>query len=336
MHSGPVLVPRGLRLSIAALAILALGGAATASSAPERRQAAIGKIAFSVQHGDNDAPWDIYVVRTDGRWILRKTTRLNESDPVWSPDARHIAFEGWSIPGGSDTKIYTMNSDGTHRRRLAPGGDVQWSPGGRRIAYANDDGVYVMNPDGTRKKRLTRSGGGPRWSPDGKQIAFTHDSDVYVVSASGGHERRLTRTGDNYVDRWAPGRKIIFTHHRDDAGPVISIVNADGSDSRKVMRSTNLYDNLEIGGWSRDAQVILYADSRGVSTVRPSDGFVRRLARRGGAPTWGPGDGKVAFTISPYKDERRAGVWIVNRDGSGARRIATAYEACYDPAWAPR
>src|SRR5690348_4031851 len=157
MHSASVRALRGPGLSLVAIVIVAfVGGAATASSAPKTSAASLGKIAFSVQRGDNDAPWDVYVVRTDGRWILRKKTRLNEADPVWSPDGRHIAFEGWTIPNEADASIYTMNPDGTHRRRLARGRGPQWSPDGRRIAYVKD-GIYVMNSNGTRQKRLTRS-----------------------------------------------------------------------------------------------------------------------------------------------------------------------------------
>ena len=168
-----VLAVRGLRLSVALLSTLTLvAGPAAGRSSPNGSRTAVGEIAFTVQHGDGDAPWDVYVIRTDGRWILKKTTtRLNEADPVWSPDGRHIAFDGWTIPGGADTSIYTMNPDGTHRRRLARGDVPQWSPDGRRIAYIND-GIDVMNVDGTGKKHLAR-GGDPRWSPDGKQIAFT-------------------------------------------------------------------------------------------------------------------------------------------------------------------
>jgi len=92
-----MLVPRGLRLSITVLSTLALvAEAATASSALNTSRTAVGEIAFSVKHGDGDAPSDIYVVRTDGRWISRKTTSLNEASPVWSPDGRHIAFDGWT------------------------------------------------------------------------------------------------------------------------------------------------------------------------------------------------------------------------------------------------
>src|SRR5437762_12112263 len=92
-----MLVPRGLRLSITVLSTLALvAGAATASSALNTSRTPAGEIAFCVKHGEGDAPSDIYVVRADGRWISRKTTSLNEGSPVWSPDGRQIAFDGWS------------------------------------------------------------------------------------------------------------------------------------------------------------------------------------------------------------------------------------------------
>src|SRR5947208_1865344 len=206
-HSRPVLSLGSLRLWVAVVSTLALVADAAATVPANAPRTAVRQIAFAVHHGDGDAPWDIYVVRTDGRWVVKKTTKgLDEDDPVWSPDGRHIAFDGWTIPGGADTSIYTMNPDGTHRRRIARGYGPQWSPDGRRIAYDGSNGVYVINVDGTGKKRVAR-GGGPRWSPDGKQIAFTHEpGDVYVVNPFSGGERRVTRTGgDSRTEAWAPG-----------------------------------------------------------------------------------------------------------------------------------
>lgn len=333
---------------MATLALVA--GVAAADSAANTSRTAVGEISFAVHHGDGDAPWDIYVVRTDGRWVVKKTTKgLDEDDPVWSPDGRHIAFEGWTIPGGSDTSIYTMNPDGTHRRRLDRGRRPQWSPDGRRIAYDTAHGIYVMNADGTGKKHLAGgdSAFDPRWSPDGKQIAFTA-GDVYIVNAGGGGERRLTRTGDSGVETWAPGRKIVLTHSAiNGAGPAsgIYIINADGTGLRRVRRTSD-YDTPSIGGWSPDGKLLLYAVGHGIATWRLSDGSVRRLTRGGsdGDPTWGPSGREIAFARNVLGATRVDGIWIVNRDGSDVRRIAAPNSPYphqepneyYTPTWAPR
>jgi Tol biopolymer transport system component len=331
------------------MSTLALVAATAAASAPHTSRPPVGEITFAVHHGDGDAPWDIYVVRTDGRWVVKKTTKgLDEDDPVWSPDGRHIAFEGWTIPGGADTSIYTMNPDGTHRRRIARGYGPQWSPDGRRIAYDGSNGVYVINVDGTGKKRVAR-GGGPRWSPDGKQVAFTHEpGDVYVVNLFGGGERRVTRTcGCTRTETWAPGRKIVFSHSaingvRPASG--IYIINADGSAFRSVPRTSD-YGTPSIGGWSPDGKLLLYVVvPHGILTWRPSDGSVRRVTRSSddGYPTWDPRGREIAFPRNGLP--RRRGIWIVNRDGSGAHRIAVAPNPYrfggpnlyFAPSWAPR
>jgi Tol biopolymer transport system component len=227
---------RSLRLCLALGSAMALAVVTAAASAPNTTLTTVGEIAFAVHHGDGDAPWDIYVIRTNGRWVFKKATKgLQEDEPVWSPDGRHLAFQGWTIPGGADISIYTMNPDGTHRHRLARGYQPQWSPDGRRIAYT-DNGIYVMNADGTDKKRVVRGDAAdPHWSADGKQIAFTRKpgiagSDVYIVNARGNAERRLTRTGDSDIAMWAPGRKIVFLN----AG--ISIINVDGTGRRTIRR----------------------------------------------------------------------------------------------------
>jgi Tol biopolymer transport system component len=337
-----------LRLCVAVISTLALVTGAAAASAPKTSRTAVGEIAFSVHHGDGDAPWDIYIVRTDGRWVVKKTTTgLDEDDPVWSPNSRQIAFEGWTIPGGADTSIYTMSPDGTHRRRLVRGRRPRWSPNGRRIAYDGRDGVYVMKVDGTEKRKVAR-GGGPSWSPDGKHIAVTRAGDVYIVDASGGGERRLTGTGDNGVEAWAPGRKIVFSHSAINGrgpGSGIYIINADRTGLRRVER-TGDYVTPRIGGWSSDGKLVVYAAAHGISLWRLSDGSTRRLSRSSGDadPTWGPGGREIAFTHNAFGTTRGNGIWIVNRNGSGARRVAAPENPYphqepneyYMPTWAPR
>ena len=72
---------------------VALAFAAVVGCGGSKRHEAAGMIAFNIHHGDNTAPWDIYVVRADGHWVSTATVPLDEYGPAWSPDGDRIAFE---------------------------------------------------------------------------------------------------------------------------------------------------------------------------------------------------------------------------------------------------
>ena len=53
--------------------------------------------------------------------------------------------------------------------------DPQWSPDGRRLAYARGEEIRIVDADGNRDVLVAGHPAGvsmPRWSPDGRQIAF--------------------------------------------------------------------------------------------------------------------------------------------------------------------
>jgi TolB protein len=86
-----------------------------------------------------------------------------------------------------------------------------WSPDGRRIAFASartgSFDVYAMNADGSEVRRVV---GGPdderepAWSPDGTMIAFDRvvasaDATVLVVSVAGGKPTELASCPSTYA-----------------------------------------------------------------------------------------------------------------------------------------
>ena len=191
------------------------------------------KIAFERPRPDRNAEGyvinsEIFVVNADGsgeRRLTRNTVR--DSNPVWSPDGRRIAFE-------SNWQLNVMNADGSGQRRLTRNGGRNfapaWSPDGQKIAFERRLGrqkygscsgcgrastfeVHVMNADGSGQQRLTTQGAQPDWSPDGQKIAFMSERDgngeIYTMNADGSQQRNLTRTPDRNESGlvWSPAQK---------------------------------------------------------------------------------------------------------------------------------
>lgn len=240
---------------------------------------------------DRDGDSELYAVRPDGTGLRRLTrNRVDDFYPAISPDGKRIAFV--SSRSGDDD-LYVMNLDGSGLRALTrnsatPAGlSIQdeapsWSPDGRRIAFASNRAagqfeIFTMRANGTNVHRLTRTGRQvtdtiPAWSPDGSLIAFASDrvspfnSEIYVVEPDGTGLRRLTFTaggdgvlGDDSMPAWSPdGSRIAFVSNRDQQNEIY-VMDADGSDQRRVLARPSRDDLFP--RWSPDGTRLVFASS---------------------------------------------------------------------------
>lgn len=89
--------------------------------------------------------------------------------PVFSPNGKKITFQEPRTRGGEEsTEIFTVNTDGSSKRRLTdnnvPDSSPSYSRDGRKIAFTSQEergddlDVYVMDADGTGRTRLTTTG----------------------------------------------------------------------------------------------------------------------------------------------------------------------------------
>ncbi|MCA1657033.1 MAG: hypothetical protein LC713_04895 [Actinobacteria bacterium] len=75
-------------------------------------------------------------------------------------------------------------------------------------------------------------------------------------------------------------------------------------------------------------------DTRELFAINSDGSRVRRLTSNlpfASDPSWSPDGARIAFEVDPRSGPRRA-IWLVNADGSGARRLV---EDAEDPAWSP-
>lgn len=217
-----------------------------------------------------------------------------------APTHPKIAFNS---SRNGNAEIYVMDTDGRQQVRLTqhPDADFQpaWSPTGEQILFvSNRDGVsdlYLMDADGENVQKIFRNGSfrqQPSWSPDGKQIAYLgnkkDDWAIYIATLDGKEERlaRCGRTGG--FPTWSPdGAEIAFA--------VADSIGKLGSPllihNLRMERQETLHPQPQLRMfnpfWTSDRDAIVFAHVEGWN--------IRGL--------------------------NKGTIYVVNRDGSGLRRI---------------
>jgi Tol biopolymer transport system component len=293
-------------------------------------------IAFT---SDRDKVGRIYTVKPDGTdaQATSSDNRTNDGLPGWSPDGAKMAF---SSNQSGKYEIWTMNSDGSDRRRLT---DLKsfsfmpkWSPDGAKIAFVSQITpaggsrsveIFAMNSDGSGLQQLTES------------------IDLEAAGGqAGGHDHAAEITGWNSVPAWSPdGAKILFGSNRDGDGsiPVIYIMNADGSNQRKFGLFADVDGSQPDWSWATN-KIVFVRGSAAKGDIWVMDGgspFPLLTAKKltdnidnNGNPAWSPDGRQIAYVCDANSN---TDIYIMNADGSNARRLTYEKSAEGYPAWRP-
>ena len=184
-----------------------------------------GKKVAVVAHGEVFA-----APAKDGGPAQRITrTPTAESDLVWSPDSRRLAFLS---EDGADVRLTQYDFGSSKTVTLSRGaGAVQsaaYAPDGKSIAYVHGERelrVATLGPDGAPTAERTVFTGAlegrdaaPVWSPDGRWLAFGVTGpkafrNVYVAPAAGGEARPVSFLANGNTGRrvaWSPDGTYIL------------------------------------------------------------------------------------------------------------------------------
>jgi dipeptidyl aminopeptidase/acylaminoacyl peptidase len=183
----------------------------------------------------------------------------------------------------------------------------------------------------------------PAWSPDGQRIAFVGGparhvivgGNIYVVNADGSGLLQLTNGLRDGQPAWSPdGTRLTFVVGQ---GTALVVIDADGTDRRVISRDRGFY---QVPTWSPDGSLIAFRSTTAIGservavfTIHPDGSGERRLPVLSGGPiVWSPDGSQLAYPGIPNV------VWVMDVDGSDARRITTCNLPCVadlDPTWSP-
>lgn len=167
---------------------------------------------------DSEDVWTFDVQRgTTSRLTFDPST---DSDPVFSPDGRTIAFYSTRNPPG----IYRKPASGAGAEELVAATGLQswprdWSRDGRFLLYQKVADLWILPMDGDRKPfpylaTPARESEGA-FSPDGHWIAYTSDetgrSEVFVQDFPAKGAKFQISTGGGAEGRWRQdGRELVY------------------------------------------------------------------------------------------------------------------------------
>ncbi len=220
---------------------------------------------------------------------------LDARQPVWAPDNRRVAFQGYAEGAW---QLYVMNADGSGLRAVTSGPfddrEPSWSRDGNRIAFSSDRSgnydIFDVDLATSAVRQLTRNPANdffPAYSPASSTIAFVSERDdrrgVWTIDATTGAETSLAAAqGAVNAPSWsADGSTLIY-----------NVIAANRSqlivDGRALSTDEDVFPFR--AQWASPSEVIYTAD-----------GKIKKRSIQGGAPSMIEFTAKVSFTRPPYR-----------------------------------
>jgi serine/threonine protein kinase/Tol biopolymer transport system component len=202
--------------------------------------------------------------------LTRLTFTGSSSFPLWSPDARRVAFQSireghwsifWKLADGSAADELLLTAD----HAVVP---QSWSPDGGLLAYVDVDPVTLQDirvlPFAGAGAESTRSflrtpfaEGASQFSPDGRWVAYASNesgrNEVYVRPFPGPGEKFQVSTGGGNEPTWPRAGHELFYRNEDrmmvvdvTVGPRFAAGVPRQLFDRPYVRSVSLWPNYDV------------------------------------------------------------------------------------------
>ena len=288
---------------------------------------------------------DIFVAHADGSHAVRVANGLPDGEcsrndggesysaegPMWSPDARYLAYRYWGCSKPRSTGVVISDAEGNVLARFSSDGwQIAWSPDSTRVAvwdtfdYEGPSTVGVYGVDGVRQAQLAMPAGwipsgdhDPQWMPDGTGV-WVEDVELPL---DGSPPRYLPARGGDPYATYSPDGSLIAYAAAPPPGSLM-VARSDGSEPRKVFNRGA--DGSSDWGyiWSPTGDQLAFA-WRGLRILDVASGSVTLLSHEE------PGTHQTVIGFSPQGDRilvrrdqgNKSSLWSVGVDGSHPRLV---------------
>ncbi len=257
----------------------------------------------------------LWLIDATGEHYKLTSNDVSESNPIWSPDGKRIAFTS-STEQGSELFIYWVKNGKTARISQLPNSPsgLSWSSDGKYIAFSmfvNGSELSLVKPHKKPK--------GAKWAASPRVTSrLKHEAD-----------------GSGYMK---PGYRHLF------------IIPSDGGTARQVTSGNFHHKGTPI--WSKDNKQLFFSTNRQknweydfrnseIYSVHLSTGKIKALTNRKGPDrsiAISPDGKKLAYLgyddkVQTYQVTR---LYTMNLDGSGKKEIDTKLDrSISSPVWSP-
>jgi Tol biopolymer transport system component/DNA-binding winged helix-turn-helix (wHTH) protein len=185
------------------------------------------------------------IVKPDASGIVFLTDGSHDDTGARLTNQGQIYFSRYIT--NTRVESWQMNADGTNQRRANT--EIKnllhgvWSPDGNKVVFlkeGDDKTFYLADASGANEIALPFVVGNMDWSPDGSRFVYQGvkdgqgNSQIHAYTLKTGESVKLTDTAGNADPSFSyDGKQIAFTSWRD-GNAEIYVMNADGSNVRRV------------------------------------------------------------------------------------------------------
>lgn len=298
---------------------------------------------------------EIWTIRSDGSDLTKIAVDGRAS---WSPDGKMIAV-------GRGDAVDILSTDGELQRRISPregDGSIfsapSWSPDGMKVAFATasdkyhaifvapvreEGGAVLLVKDVNEAYPTTgreTEFETPSWSPDGELLAFESTEfevpSIWTMRADGSHRKRIAENASLFG--WAAGGRSVLCAGVEERGRLGSLHECplDGGSWRLLAPGEEKRAEPPRGQRNRspDGRQLATTTLSGSIVVSRADGSEPRVLTDAGTddlPEWSPDGSRLTFVREAVADDSISWVYVVGRDGKGARRLVRGNFASWLP-----